>query len=64
MFPMKRVLVLANNLSQASYRLRIAALARPLAERGFKLDVRLRPQKLADLPEWFRLLRSAAIGMP
>lgn len=41
---MKRVLVLANNLAQASYRLRIAALIPLLAERGFDLQVRLRPK--------------------
>ena len=41
---MRRVLVIANNLKQASYRLRIAALAEPLRRRGIELDVRLRPR--------------------
>jgi len=41
---MKRVLVIANNLQQASYRVRVEALIAPLAERGFQLDVKLRPQ--------------------
>jgi glycosyltransferase involved in cell wall biosynthesis len=56
---MKRVLVLATNLAQASYRLRIAALAPLLAQRGFELDVRLHPRRLSELPKWLRLLRSA-----
>ena len=41
---MKRVLVIANNLQQASYRVRIEALIAPLAQRGFELDVKLRPR--------------------
>ena len=53
---MPRVLVLANNLKQASYRVRVEALVPLLRERGFDLDVRLRPK--AWLPRR-RLLRSA-----
>ena len=41
---MTRVLVIANNLEQASYRVRIEALVAPLRERGFELDVKLRPK--------------------
>jgi glycosyltransferase involved in cell wall biosynthesis len=40
----KRVLVIANNLEQASYRVRVEALIKPLAERSVELDVKLRPQ--------------------
>src|SRR5688572_19130371 len=43
---MTRVLVIANNLEQASYRIRIEALVAPLRERGFELDVKLRPKSL------------------
>src|SRR5262245_60619805 len=53
---MKRVLVIANNLKQASFRVRVAALIEPLRRRGFELDVQLRPK-------WWgmrRLMRSAA----
>jgi glycosyltransferase involved in cell wall biosynthesis len=42
---MKRVLVIANNLAQASYRLRIAALIEPLRQRGVEFDVRVRPRE-------------------
>jgi glycosyltransferase involved in cell wall biosynthesis len=59
MFPMKRVLVLATNLAQASFRLRIAAIAPLLEQRGFALDVRLRPRKMSAIPRWLGLLRSA-----
>jgi glycosyltransferase involved in cell wall biosynthesis len=52
----KRILVITNNLQQASYRLRIAALIAPLAERGFRLDVKVRPRALLERR---RLLRSA-----
>ncbi len=41
---MKRILVITNNLQQASYRLRVAALIRRLADKGFDLDVRVRPK--------------------
>lgn len=41
---MRRVLVLATNLAQASFRLRIAALAPLLAERGYELDIYVRPR--------------------
>jgi glycosyltransferase involved in cell wall biosynthesis len=43
---MRRVLVLATNLAQASYRLRIAALMPLLKERGVEFDVYLRPRGL------------------
>lgn len=56
---MKRVLVLANNLSQASFRLRVAALVPLLARRGFDLQVRLRPKGALAAPKMWRLLRSA-----
>ena len=54
---MKRVLVLANNLKQASYRVRVEALIPLLRDRGGALDVELRPRN------WIarrRLLRSAS----
>jgi len=41
---MRRILVLANNLKQASFRVRIAAIVPLLARRGFDLDVQLRPR--------------------
>ncbi len=43
---MKRILVIANNLNQASYRLRVAALIEPLRGRGFDLDVQVRPRNI------------------
>jgi glycosyltransferase involved in cell wall biosynthesis len=52
----KRVLVIANNLEQASYRLRIAALIEPLGRRGWQLEVKLRPRGLLARR---RLLRTA-----
>jgi len=52
-----RVMVITNNLQQASFRLRIDALRRPLDQRGIQLDIRVRPRgSLARR----RLLRSAA----
>ena len=56
---MKRVIVLANNLAQASFRVRVAALAPLMAERGFEFDVRLRPRGWLAGPRLWRLLRSA-----
>ena len=56
---MKRVLVLANNLSQASFRLRIAALVPLLAERRFALEIHRRPTGAAQAPQWLNLLRRA-----
>lgn len=56
---MKRVLVLANNLSQASFRLRVAALAPLLTDRGFDLNVRLRPKGALAGPKLRRILRTA-----
>jgi glycosyltransferase involved in cell wall biosynthesis len=53
----KRILVITNNLNQASFRLRIEALVEPLASRGFQLDVKVRPRA------WLarrRLLRDSA----
>jgi glycosyltransferase involved in cell wall biosynthesis len=52
----KRVLVIVNNLQQASFRLRIGALVNGLRERGVDLDVQLRPRR-AQLRR--RLLKSA-----
>src|SRR4051812_26807599 len=43
---MSRVLVIITNPFQASYRLRIHAIAPLLAQRGFELDVQLRPKGL------------------
>jgi glycosyltransferase involved in cell wall biosynthesis len=51
------ILVIANNLDQASYRLRIASLIEPLAAHGWKLEVHLRPRGLLARR---RLLRTAA----
>ena len=56
---MKRVLVLVNNLAQASFRLRIAALAPLLADRGFDLDIQLRPKGLLAAPKLWQLLKTA-----
>jgi glycosyltransferase involved in cell wall biosynthesis len=39
----KRILVITNNLAQASYRLRLAALIPRLAQRGFDCHVQVRP---------------------
>jgi glycosyltransferase involved in cell wall biosynthesis len=53
----KRVLVITNNLNQASFRLRMQALIQPLFERGWELDVKVRPRGRLSRR---RLLRSAA----
>src|SRR6185369_16500634 len=42
---MKRILAITNNLNQASFRLRIDALRGPLAQRGFELDIQVRPRR-------------------
>lgn len=55
--PPRRVLAIASNLSQASARLRVVALAGPLRERGFELDVRACPRAWSARRG---LLRSAA----
>jgi glycosyltransferase involved in cell wall biosynthesis len=52
----KSILVITNNLKQASFRLRIAALMEPLRQRGFDLDVQVRPRSLLARRQ---LLRSA-----
>jgi hypothetical protein len=52
-------MVLANNLAQASFRLRVAALIPLLAERGFMLDLRLRPKGWLAGPRLRQILRSA-----
>jgi glycosyltransferase involved in cell wall biosynthesis len=57
---MKRVMVLANNLAQASFRLRVAALISLLAERGFELDVKLRPRGPFAGRKLRAILRSAS----
>jgi glycosyltransferase involved in cell wall biosynthesis len=54
---LKRILVITNNLSQASFRVRMAALVEPLRERGFELIVQVRPRSF--LPRR-RLLKSAS----
>jgi glycosyltransferase involved in cell wall biosynthesis len=51
---MQRILVIANNLQQASYRVRVGALIEPLRARGFELDVRLRTRSLAQRRALFR----------
>lgn len=53
---MKRVLIIANNLQQASYRVRVAALIEPLRQRGYELDVQLRTR---SIPQRRALFRSA-----
>ncbi|QOV87664.1 glycosyltransferase family 4 protein [Humisphaera borealis] len=53
---MKRVLILANNLRQASYRVRVEALLPLLRDRGFQITVGLR--KTNPITTW-RLLASA-----
>ncbi len=54
---MQRILVIANNFQQASYRVRVEALIPLLAARGLALDVRRRPRGLLARR---RLLRSAS----
>ncbi|HSU69084.1 MAG TPA: glycosyltransferase family 4 protein [Tepidisphaeraceae bacterium] len=56
---MRHVLVLANNLKQASFRLRVEAMIPLLALRGFKLDVQLRPKGWLAGPKLRRILRTA-----
>jgi glycosyltransferase involved in cell wall biosynthesis len=52
----RRILVITTNLNQASFRLRIDALRPLLAQRGFDLDVKVRPRNVLAR---FNLLRSA-----
>jgi glycosyltransferase involved in cell wall biosynthesis len=52
----QRILVIITNLQQASYRLRIDALRPGLRERGFDLDVQIRPKGLLSRK---RFLKSA-----
>jgi glycosyltransferase involved in cell wall biosynthesis len=52
-----RVLVITNNLQQASFRLRIQALSDGLQQRGVSLDVHVRPREVLARR---RLLKSAA----
>ncbi len=57
-FPgVSRVLVITNNLQQASFRLRVQTLIQPLAPRGVTLDVHVRPR---DRQERRQLLKSAS----
>jgi glycosyltransferase involved in cell wall biosynthesis len=51
-----RVLVITNNLQQASFRLRIEALRDALAQRGVELDIQVRPR--AMLPRRHLLRRA------
>jgi glycosyltransferase involved in cell wall biosynthesis len=53
----KRILVIANNLQQASYRVRVSALVEPLRQRGFELDVQLRTRSIAQRRSLFRSAR-------
>ena len=43
---MPRVLVITNNLQQASFRLRIDALRQALAQRNISLDIHVRPRQM------------------
>ncbi len=52
-----RVLVITNNLQQASFRLRIEALSEELRRRGVFLDIHVRPREVLGRR---RLLKSAA----
>lgn len=52
-------MVLANNLAQASFRLRIAALIPLLAQRGFDLQVHLRPRGFLAALKLRHLLKTA-----
>lgn len=52
-------MVLANNPAQASFRLRIAALIPLLAQRGFDLQIHLRPRGLLADPKLRQLLKTA-----
>ena len=54
---MKRILVITNNLEQASYRVRVAALIEPLRRRGFELDVHVRSKSPGARRELFRSAR-------
>ena len=54
---MRRVLVIISNPNQASFRLRIDALRPLLAERGFEVDVQIRPRGVFARR---KLLKSAA----
>jgi glycosyltransferase involved in cell wall biosynthesis len=54
---MSRVLAITNNLEQASFRLRLAAISEPLRQRGVELDIQVRPRGILARR---RLLRSAA----
>lgn len=55
---MSRVLVITNNLQQASFRLRIEALRQPLEKRGIALDIHVRPRSFFARRA---LLKTAAI---
>lgn len=43
---MKRILVITNNLQQASFRVRVEALIEPMRQRGFDWQVQVRPRGL------------------
>jgi len=57
---MRRILVLATNLAQASFRLRIAALEPLLKQHGFELEVFLRPRGMFASPKLRAKLRDSA----
>ena len=50
------VLAITNNLQQASFRLRLQVLLRPLEKRGVKIHVEVRPRRFFDRRQ---LLKSA-----
>ena len=52
-----RILVITNNLEQASYRVRVAALIEPLRRRGVELDVSVRSKSPGKRRELFRAAR-------
>jgi hypothetical protein len=57
---MKRILVLVNNLNQASFRLRVAAIKPLLAERGFDFQIHLRPKGFLAGFKLRQILKTAA----
>jgi glycosyltransferase involved in cell wall biosynthesis len=56
---MRSILVLATNLAQASFRVRIAALQPLLADRGFDLEICVRPRGWLASPSLKKKLRTA-----
>ena len=61
---MMRVLVIVNNLEQASYRLRIAALAPVMRERGIEWDIQVRPRRWRARRRLMRMGMGESIRQP